>query len=214
MKYVLFILFAYLAGSIPFAYIIAKCHGINLREVGSGNIGATNLSRALNKRWGYFCFFLDVMKGFTPVFISVQLLCEFSNAFELILVLLTAVASVLGHVFPVYLGFRGGKGVATSFGVGLGLWPYFTLPSLFAFIVWLVSVLISRYISLASMIASIAFPIVLFIMTIILKAWTFEQLWPLYIAAVAIPFLVILRHKENIRRIIRGTESKIFKEKS
>jgi glycerol-3-phosphate acyltransferase PlsY len=120
-------------------------------------------------------------------------------------------AGILGHIFPIYVKFKGGKGVATSFGVALGLWPYYTICASFAVAIWVVVVLIWRYVSLASIAASIAFPLVL-ISAIILKAdWGFAGLWPLLIAATAIPLMVIIRHSENIKRLLAGTESKILK---
>jgi len=123
--------------------------------------------------------------------------------------LLVGISAILGHVFPVYLRFKGGKGVATSFGVALGLWPYFTLCALVALLVWVAVVLIWRYVSLASVSAAIAFPMALVVAIFIVPAWRSASLWPLVVAAVAIPILVIVRHRENLRRLAAGTESKI-----
>jgi len=109
----------------------------------------------------------------------------------------------------VTLGFKGGKGVATSFGVALGLWPYFTIPGLVALLVWVAVVLIWRYVSLASICGAVAFPVALLAGIVIVPAWTASSLWPLLIAAVAIPTMVIVRHRENVKRLIAGTESKI-----
>jgi glycerol-3-phosphate acyltransferase PlsY len=116
----------------------------------------------------------------------------------------------LGHIFPIYLKFKGGKGVATSFGVALGLWPYFTICAALAIITWIIAVLIFRYVSLASIIASAAFPAALVLLIAAIGDWQFADLWPLIIAAVGIPIMVIVRHRENIRRIADGTEGKIF----
>lgn len=211
MKFVILIITAYLLGSIPFGLIIAKAHGKNLRSIGSGNIGATNLSRALGRRWAYFCFFLDVAKGFLPTLIAAGLISSPPFVTELFLALAAGCAAVLGHIFPLYVKFRGGKGVATSFGVALGLWPYYTICAVVALLIWITTVLIWRYISLASIAASVAFPITLALVIVLMSRWNFADLWPLFTAAVAIPVMVIVRHRENIKRIIAGTESKISK---
>jgi len=210
MKYAILIIGAYLVGSVPFALIIAKAHGRDLRSIGSGNIGATNLSRALGRKWGYFCFFLDVTKGLVPMLATVGSFSSDPSLGELCLALGVGCAAVLGHVFPVYIGFKGGKGVATSFGVAMGFWPYYTVCAAAAGVIWLVVVLIWRYISLASLVASVVFPAVLLLAIAVVPTWDFVDLWPLLIAAVAIPIMVIIRHRQNIRRLVAGTESKVF----
>jgi glycerol-3-phosphate acyltransferase PlsY len=212
MPYLILIILAYLLGSIPFGLIIAKAHGKDLRNIGSGNIGATNLSRALGKKWAFSCFFLDVTKGLLPMLAATLLHSSAPTITELLLALAVGCAAVLGHIFPLYVKFRGGKGVATSFGVALGLWPYFTICAAFAFAVWLAVVLTSRYISLASVIASLSFPLTLLLMIAVTPAWKLTQLWPLLAAAVAIPLIVIIRHRQNIKRIIAGTESRLKKQ--
>jgi len=200
---------AYLIGSIPFGLILAKAHGKDLRKIGSGNIGATNLARALGRKWGYVCFALDTLKGLLPM-IAVAVIAGRPNEPALLAWwLAVGVAAILGHVFPAFLRFKGGKGVATSFGVALGLWPYFTLGALVALAVWIGTVLIWRYVSLASICAAVTFPLVLFVGILVVPAWTPAGLWPLLIAAIAIPVLVIVRHRENIKRLVAGTESKI-----
>jgi glycerol-3-phosphate acyltransferase PlsY len=210
MKFAVMIVSAYLLGSVPFALIIAKAHGKNLRIVGSGNIGATNLARAAGRKWGYLCFLLDVSKGFLPMLVTSRLIETQPSILELFLWLAVGCAAISGHVFPIYIGFKGGKGVATSFGVALGLWPYFTLCAVIAIAVWLTTVLIWRYVSLGSITAAIIFPAVLVILISVLQSWRFVNLWPLLIVAAAIPLMIIIRHRENIRRILAGTERKIF----
>jgi len=200
---------AYLLGSVPFAFLIARAHGRDLRTIGSGNIGATNLARAVGRKWGYFCFALDVLKGLAPVAIVGAIGGVSGNPLFLSLWLLVGIAAILGHVFPVYLRFKGGKGVATSFGVALGLWPYFTLCALVALAVWIAVVLIWHYVSLASISAAVAFPIVLALGILTVPDWHSASLWPLIVAAIVIPILVIVRHRENIRRLAAGTESKV-----
>jgi len=212
--YAIFALFvigigAYLLGSIPVGLIIAKAHGKDLRSIGSGNIGATNVSRALGRKWAYVCFLLDVLKGLVPM-LTIMLIAKPAGVVKLILWLVVGCAAILGHIFPIYLKFKGGKAVSTSFGVALGLWPYYTICALFAFAIWIVVVLIWRYVSLASIAASVTFPIVLIIAIVLKPGWDFISLWPLLIAATAIPLMVIIRHRENIKRLLAGTESKIF----
>jgi acyl phosphate:glycerol-3-phosphate acyltransferase len=213
MKSVIFIIGAYLLGSIPFGQIIAKAHGKDLRTIGSGNIGATNLARALGKKWAYFCFFLDVTKGLVPMLAAATFFSSPPTTNELAAALIVGLAAILGHIFPIYLKFKGGKGVATSFGVALGLWPYYTLCSVFALVVWLIVVLIWRYVSLASIAAAISFTIALTAAIIFVPGWNLDRLWPLLVAAATMPLLVIIRHRENIGRLMRGTESKIFQKK-
>jgi glycerol-3-phosphate acyltransferase PlsY len=205
------IIVAYLLGSIPFAMIIARAHGKDLRKIGSGNIGATNLSRALGKKWGYFCFLLDVTKGAVPMFVAVNFCSTPPTIMELVLALAVGFAAVLGHIFPIYLKFKGGKGVATSFGVAVGLWPYYTVCAAVAIVVWLIVVLIWRYISLASIIASVAFPITLIAAISLEPDWEIANLWPLVVAAIAISLMVVVRHLENIKRLMSGNENKVFK---
>ena len=206
--FVLLIIAGYLLGSVPFGLLIAKAHGKNLRSIGSGNIGATNVARALGKKWAYICFVLDCLKGLGPMLLTKTLVDSPPDVGALALWLAVGCATILGHVFPVYLKFKGGKGVATSLGVVLGLYPYYTLPGVIAFVIWVIFVLIWRYISLASMAAAVAFPIALIIAIVLRPAWEFVNLWPLIIVALVMPALVILRHVENIKRLLEGSEAK------
>jgi glycerol-3-phosphate acyltransferase PlsY len=209
-NFAILIIAAYLLGSVPFGLIIAKAHGRDLRKIGSGNIGATNLSRALGRKWAILCFFLDAAKGSLPTFAATRLCSASPTVAQLFLVLLVGCAAILGHIFPIYLNFRGGKGVSTSYGVAAGFWPYYTICAAVAIVIWIVIVLIWRYVSLASIIAAIAFPVSLVLLIGLSPQWNFASLWPLLIAAVAIPIMVILRHRANIKRLLAGTESKVF----
>ena len=179
MNFVILIIVAYLLGSIPFGLLIAKAHGRDLRSIGSGNIGATNLSRTLGRKWAYFCFILDAAKGLVPMLAAAKFIDSAPTTVELFLWLAVGAAAVLGHIFPIYIGFKGGKGVATSFGVALGLWPYYTVCALVAVAIWVVFVLIWRYVSLASIAASVAFPLTLILAILLIPAWRFASLWPL-----------------------------------
>lgn len=208
---------AYLVGAIPFGLLIARTQGVDLRKVGSGNIGATNVTRTLGKKWGYLCFAMDVLKGLIPmVLVPAFGLIDTEQATlgQLSLWLLVGCLAILGHVFPVYLGFKGGKGVATSLGVVLGLWPYYTFCGLITFAVWGIALWIWRYVSLASILAAVIFPVSLAIFTFCLAEWELVRLWPLFIVAILMPLLVIARHAENIKRLMEGSEHKIGRKSS
>lgn len=215
MDFLMLIVSAYLLGAVPFGLLIAKAHGKDLRCIGSGNIGATNVVRALGRKWGILCFVLDVLKGLIPM-LAVPVLGIISpqpKVLELTLWLLVGCAAVLGHIFPVYLKFKGGKGVATSLGIVLGLWPYYTFCGIAAFAVWIACVLIWRYVSLASIAAAVSFPVFLLLSAFFFEDWPLTTLWPLLAGAVLMSLLVVLRHRANIRRLLDGTESKIFQPK-
>jgi acyl phosphate:glycerol-3-phosphate acyltransferase len=214
MRFVVLLIGAYLLGAVPFGLLIAGTHGIDLRKVGSGNIGATNLSRALGKKWAYLCFVLDLAKGLLPTVAAGFLLSDMQGATGLWARLVVGCAAVVGHIFPVYLRFKGGKGVATSFGVAIGFWPYYTLCAGVVLLVWVIFLLIWRYVSLASLAASVAFPVVLILAIAIIPDWELKQLWPLLIVAIFIPVLVFSRHRENISRLLAGTESKVFQKRN
>lgn len=213
MYFVVLIITAYLLGSIPFGLIIARAHGKDLRKIGSGNIGATNLARALGRKWGWLCFCLDMLKGLLPTVTAVSIWSTPPTTGQLFLTLLTGCSAVIGHILPVYVRFHGGKGVATSFGVALGLWPYYTTAAAVAFAVWIACLLIWRYVSLASVAAAAVFGPALAAAIALNPNWYFSNLWPLLTAAVAIPVVVVIRHRENLRRLLRGDESKILLKK-
>lgn len=202
---------AYLLGSVPFGLLIAKAKGIDLRSVGSGNIGATNVGRALGRKWAYLCFLLDALKGAVPMIIAGMLIHKPAAIWDLWLWLLVGCTTVAGHIYPVYVRFKGGKGVATSLGMVLGLWPYYTLCGLICFAIWAITLFKWKYVSLSSIIAAIAFPAV-FCAAILIKSpdWSFGALWPLLIIAAVMAVLVVWRHKDNIKRLKNGTENKVF----
>ena len=211
--FVLFPLAAYVMGSVPFGVLIARAHGVDLRKVGSGNVGATNVGRTLGRKWGYLCFLLDVLKGLAPVLTAGLLLRRqegFPSELHQVAWLSVAFAAVLGHVFSIFLKFRGGKGVATSLGVVLGVFPYFTWPGLTAFGLWIVVTLISRYVSVGSIVAAVAF-----LPLFAAFNWSrVTKLWPLGAFAASVVLLILLRHRGNVRRLLAGEESRIGRKSS
>jgi glycerol-3-phosphate acyltransferase PlsY len=199
---------AYLVGSVPFGVLISRLHGIDLRKVGSGNVGATNCGRVCGRPWGYACFLLDFGKGFAPALAAGWLIGAMGgqpSMLQQLAWLCVAAGCILGHVFSVFLGFRGGKGVATSLGVVVGMYPYFTLAGLAAFATWIVVTLLSRYVSLGSIVATIAF----LGWFCVFNVGRLAQLWPMLAFAAAIVALIVVRHRANIVRLAKGTESRI-----
>ena len=198
---------AYVLGATPFAALLAKAHGVDLRKVGSGNVGATNVARALGRKWGYLCFLLDTGKGLTAVLVAgwaLRRLEGFPTLLQQASWLGVGCGAILGHVFSFYLRFRGGKGVATALGVVLGMYPYFTFAGLCALGVWIVVTLASRYVSLGSVTAAVAF-----LPLFAAFNWPVSEVWPMGVFAVLMVALILLRHRQNIRRLLAGTENRI-----
>jgi len=193
---------SYLAGSIPFGFLIAKIvKGIDIRQVGSGNPGATNVGRILGKPYGIVVFFLDMLKGFLPMYFFDRLFFGYGHNLA---VILCGVGVICGHTFPIFLRFKGGKAAATGCGVFLWLAP---VPLFISVAVWLTTVFVSRYISLGSMLSSVSMVVCI----IILKNDPFGRELSLTLFSIFISALLIVRHKSNIKRILNGTESKIGK---
>jgi glycerol-3-phosphate acyltransferase PlsY len=201
MKEVLFILFAYLIGSIPTAVWISRYFfGVDIRDYGSGNAGATNTFRVLGSKWGCIVMSVDVLKGVVATSLYILLPFYMHNEWDRTnLMVGLGLAAVVGHIFPLWADFRGGKGVATLFGMILAIQP---LVALYCVGVFLLCLYLTRFVSLSSILASIAFAVlILFI---------FNEKEPLYRAfAIAVALLVILTHQKNISRLLRGSESKI-----
>jgi acyl phosphate:glycerol-3-phosphate acyltransferase len=196
------LLVAYLMGSIPTAVWIGKAfYGIDVREQGSGNAGATNTFRVLGKAAGIPVLLIDALKGWLAVMLPVWILGGFDSPvlFENFRVTCGAMA-VIGHVFPVFAGFRGGKGVATLMGVAFGMFP---LAALGGVALFLVVLLFTHYVSLGSILASIGYGLFLLLVEKVHHDATI-------IFAVMIPLLVILTHKANIQRLISGNESRTY----
>lgn len=197
---------SYLLGSIPFGYLAGRLAGIDIRQAGSGNVGATNVVRVLGKKYGYPVFALDVLKGFGPVKISMLMapgLPQHWNSPE-IFGIVAAISSVLGHLYPPWLKFKGGKGVATSAGALLALTPIATLIGV---AVWIVVFWLTGYVSLASMTAAILLPIVI----LVLRSQDQNKGRPLVYSAVCVAGIVIWRHRSNLSRLIRGTETRFIR---
>ena len=198
---------SYLIGSIPNGYMMGKFNGLDIRRHGSKNIGATNVRRILGRPWGIACFILDFLKGLIPVMVIGHMIASNWAIGAGYGGLLAAIGAVLGHVFPVWLMFRGGKGVATSLGVVCGLAP---LAFLVGILVWLFSyyVLYRGVVSVASMLAilmmavsSLSFKLTIF------PHFSWVTIFLLFFLAI----IVIVRHRENIKRILEGTENSFVK---
>ncbi len=193
MNYLYSIIFAYLFGSIPTGYILAKLRGVNIREVGSGNIGATNVTRALGKGFGTITLLGDALKGIIPVLAVKKLLPEGTENYELILCI-TGLAAVLGHIYSIFLRFNGGKGVATALGVLLALMPQVAGITI---LVWLVVFLLFRISSLSALSAFALMPI---------SGYYFYQAGIFFFLTIFLPLLIFYTHRENIIRLLRGEE--------
>ena len=185
---------AYLIGSIPFGYLIGRMRGVDVRTVGSKNIGATNVYRTVGHKWGFLAFFCDFLKGFLPAFLALRLASSVNEN----LPICVGLACVIGHTLTVFMKFRGGKGVATAFGMMVALATY---PALLAFAVFVVTVWLSHYISLGSMLAAA---------TLAVLVWFFPVLLAMRVIAALIAVFVIYKHKSNIDRLVKGCENKIY----
>ena len=207
-------LIGYLLGSLPFGYLVARAHGVDICKAGSGNPGATNVKRVLGARAGYTVFALDALKGAVaagwPRFIryrETMLAFDTGKTTTLVdtmqiwhqLALLGLIGAVLGHSFSVFTKFKGGKGVATAAGGVLVIMP---VSCLIGGAVWIVTFYATRYVSLGSILAAVAVPT---------SSWLRGNPLPLNIAATAVGLFVIVRHRENISRLLKGTESKFAK---
>lgn len=181
-------IFSYLLGSIPTGYIVGALAGVDIRKLGSGNVGATNVARVMGKERGLLTLIADVGKGFIPVFVADWL------GFSHTTVALVAVLAFLGHLYPVFLKFQGGKGVATALGALLALAP---LATVILMVVFALVVGSSRLVSLSSIVAALAAPITLWLL-----------FYPPSVTAAGVFFavMIIARHRDNIRRLFAGTE--------
>ena len=200
LEYIYFIIISYLLGSFPSAILVGKLfYNIDVREFGSGNAGATNTFRVLGKKAGLPVLFFDVFKGFISVNLIVFLdIIPYSmdGVFELQLTF--GIAAVIGHLFPVFTGFRGGKGIATLLGILIAIHPF---AAFYSSLVFVIIFLIFKFVSLASILASFSFPILIYL----LSDYSPNSL---IIFSIFVPILTLITHQKNIERLIRGEESK------
>ena len=205
--YLIAALQAYLLGSIPWGFLAGRIQGVDLRKEGSGSTGATNALRILGKKWGYTVFALDAFKGWLAVMAAFFIALKFYGAPQAIVInagVLGAIFAMVGHTYPVWLRFQGGKGIATAAGIMLALFP----PPVFAFglLVWLTLFYSTRYVSVASLGAAVALP------TGAAGMWALGQGDPLRTSIAGVMcLLAIWRHKTNITRLFAGTEKRFEK---
>ncbi len=202
---------AYLLGSIPTGFLVAKAKGIDIRSVGSGNIGATNAMRVLGKPAGIFVLLMDAAKGFAAVWLA-SLMLKDNSIFDLhtdysivdlqTLRVVAGIGAVLGHNYTCWLNFKGGKGIATTAGVYLALAPWALLVAL---VVFILAILLTKYVSVGSIAGAIALPVTVWVMT--------PQNIFLGIVTTALGALAIYKHKANIQRLIAGTENRLGQQK-
>ncbi|MFL6595243.1 MAG: glycerol-3-phosphate 1-O-acyltransferase PlsY [Chthoniobacterales bacterium] len=197
---------SYFLGSIPWGLLVARCKGVDIRKHGSGNIGATNVLRVIGKPWGITVFVLDALKGFVAVRIAIALTLQspVARGYVEFFAILAAAACVVGHSFPVWLRFKGGKGVATSAGALFGIVP---IAAVSIFCVWLIVFEITRYVSLASILAALALPIAVGVLVWLHLTHGFVLLY----FCSAMTALVVWRHRSNISRLLSGREERFVK---
>ena len=209
---------SYLLGSIPSGLLISKSQGIDIREHGSKNIGATNVWRTMGKKWGLLAFLCDTFKGWLAVSVGIWIAARWGYDVPLARAkvgighlapdyagITAALGCILGHNFPVWLRFKGGKGVATSLGVIIGMMP---LVSIIIFAVWGLVLKLTRYVSLASLIAALSLPITVIALMFVgpAQGWAAVHGWGNFYFACAAAILVVKRHTPNIKRLMNGTE--------
>jgi acyl phosphate:glycerol-3-phosphate acyltransferase len=222
MLWMLFILIAFLAGSIPFGLLIGRMKGIDIRDHGSKNIGATNVGRVLGRRYGWFCFALDVAKGAIPVLLAGAAAGILSMSWhdipgipqrDMWLWMTVAIAAVLGHMYSPFVAFKGGKGVATGFGAFAAMAPLTTLPAFGAIVVWYLTLRLTRFVSVSSMAAVVSMPVLYVLVLIVPEGLGLREAvahgLPVLIVLIAIAALVIFKHRGNISRLRRGEEPKV-----
>jgi len=204
MIWLLIFALSYLIGSIPSGYLVARSKRIDICQRGSSNIGAANVARVMGKKWGYLVGLCDFLKGYLAAKLGFLIASHFLLGSVLGSVI-AAIASILGHNYTVWLGFKGGKGIATSGGAVLALLPPLVFVS--AGVVWIAVFLISRYTSLASISAALALPIAV----LLIGAKTGTDFWLLIGFSVLMTALAIWRHRGNIVRLLNGTENRFGK---
>lgn len=231
ISYVSALIAAYLLGSIPFGLLIGFAKGVDIRQHGSKNIGSANVGRTLGRRFGVLTFFLDAAKGFLPVFLGGWALGYLGTpdlpANKTFAWIGFGAASFIGHLYPVFLRFKGGKGVATGFGALLAVFPVLTFPAVGAIIIWALSVKFTRFVGFSSCLASLSLPILTLLATPLANAlgvfremprnpsgWApWSVLWPYFTMSMALAILVVWRHRTNLARMLQGTEPRVGEKK-
>ena len=211
---------AYLVGSVPTAHLLARTRGIDLGTVGSKSYGATNLGRTLGKPWGIACFLLDSVKGAAPVLAAGWLLGALGAAPGGVPAetawcwLAVGASAIVGHPLSPWIGFKGGKGVATGFGALAAMWPVLTIPAALALVVWAILVLLFRMVSLASMVAAVVVPCAVLVTALSANGTDgVRAVVPFLAASSLIAAFVVFKHRSNIARIRAGTELKVLQKK-
>jgi len=204
MTWLLIAIVSYFIGSIPSGFLVARTQGVDIRKHGSRNIGATNVLRVMGKKWGYLVFLCDASKGFLAVKFG-MLVAAHSLLSPVLGGVIAAITCILGHNYTIWLGFKGGKGIATSGGVILALFPIAVVCCLA--LVWIAVFYAGRYVSLASIAAAVAVPVAVFLFV----AKTGVDFWILFGFSVLICALAVWRHQANIVRLMNGTESRFGK---
>jgi glycerol-3-phosphate acyltransferase PlsY len=205
---------SFLLGAIPFGLLVGRLHGIDVRSIGSGNVGAMNVGRILGRQWFFVVFILDLFKGLVPTLMGGWLLptyaSEVAPSILMISRFLVGFAAILGHNYSPFLKFRGGKGVSTSLGVALGVYPDLTLPAILAFGVWVAGFGVTRMSSVGSILGGVAFP-VFYLSLLTYRGGKAADHWPFLAFSVLVAVLVVIRHKANIARILAGTETRVVR---
>lgn len=224
MSWLPWIVMAYVIGSVPFGVLIGKMKGVDIREHGSRNIGATNVGRVLGRRLGLLCFGLDFLKGAVPVLGAGWWHAALGQppralaAGDMWLWLAVAAAAVLGHLAPIFLGLRGGKGVATGLGAAVAMWPLLTLPAFAALLIWIITLRATRYMSVASMTGAASLPLAYLVLVNLPDAradvsrGVAESMLhgsPPLVGTMLIAAMIVWRHRSNIGRLRRGAEPRI-----
>jgi glycerol-3-phosphate acyltransferase PlsY len=203
---------AYLLGSVPFGLLVGWAKGVDVRKAGSGNIGATNVGRLLGRQYFFLVFFLDLLKSLVPMMLGTWIaLSSWAHLTRTIYILwlMVGLAAIFGHMFSIFLAFKGGKGVATSAGVMLGLWPFYTVPAVFAICAFLVALSATRYMSVASMVGAMTFPIFYFLIASY-RGWDpLGRQLPLLVAGLVMAVFLVYKHRGNIARLRLGMESRL-----
>ena len=207
----LLIVAAYLAGSVPFGLLVGLAKGVDVRTGGSKNIGASNVGRLLGRRFFWAVFGLDACKGLLPTLAATAVVGTAGVPLSPAVYgawVGVGLAAIVGHMFSLFLGFRGGKGVATTAGALLGIWPYLTLPCGVMLVVFAVLFFGTRYISVGSMGGAAAFPVSYVTLGLVLGWGPFGVQWPFTAFSVLIAVLVVYKHRTNIARLLAGTENR------